>query len=88
MSDNQETQTQEVQVQQVQVAPVPEKKVRVKRNLTDEQRQKLSTRAKESSWGLHIAEFRKANPDVKGREVYRKAKETYTKKSAAPAKSE
>ena len=86
MSDNQETQSQEVREVQA-LAPVPEKKARVKRNLTDEQRQKLSTRAKESSWGQHIAEFRKANPDVKGREVFRKAKETYTKKSA-PAKTE
>lgn len=60
------------------------KKPRVKRNLTAEQRQVLSTRAKESAWAKHISEFRKANPEVKGREVFQKAKESYKKPEKAP----
>lgn len=55
------------------VVPNPKRK----RNLTDEQRQAMSERAKNSAWNKFRREYAEKNPDVKGRELMKAASEAY-----------
>lgn len=55
------------------------KKKRVKRDLSDESRARLADNARNSAWGKHVAEFRKAHPEIKGKQVFTEAKKTYKK---------
>ena len=86
MSDSQEkvNVTQEAQAQEAcdkvhnePLCACGRKPKKAKRNLSDETRARLSEKAKTNDWAKHVAEFRKANPDIKGRDVMSKAKETY-----------
>ena len=65
----------------VQVKEPVAVKERKRRNLSDETRKRLSEAAKTGGWAQHLAAFRAAHPDIKGKHVYSEASKTYQKKA-------
>jgi hypothetical protein len=59
-----------------------------KRNLTDEQRAKLSENAKNSEWNKFRAQYRSEHPEAKGREVMKLASAAYQAQKAQKAQAQ
>ena len=58
-----------------------------KRAVSDATKDKLRQVAKDSPWTKHLSEFRLANPEIKGRDLMKKASESYTKQGKAAKKA-
>lgn len=91
MSDNQDMVAlinQVLDQRKTDGAEVKEVKQRRKRNLTDEQRAKLSENARNSAWNKFRKEYGEKNPDVRGKALMKAASEAYRAQKVTKADKE